>query len=235
VGTAAPDPRRIIESIRKGGADVLLTSGGVAGSFTDDIGSMGLLVRADAGTTILNPSGRVFEQLFSSIPIEECNRLGADGVITMLFSLEDEVKCMERTAATAAECNRYGLGYCVEAIPGGFSQPLNQTIENVSFSARLACEMGADFVKVPFVGEPEAFREQVVECCYKPVIILGGGGSKSDEEILTDVRRGMDAGCKGIAYGRLLWSHPAVEKICTAITKVIHEDASVQQALLCCR
>ena len=106
VGAAAPDPRKIIESVRKGGADVLLTSGGVAGSFADDIGGMGLLVRADAGTTIQSPTGKVFEQLFSSVAIEECNRLGADGVISMLFShVEDEVKCIERSAATAAECN----------------------------------------------------------------------------------------------------------------------------------
>jgi len=235
VGAAAPDPRKVIESVRKGGADVLLTSGGVAGSFADEIGGMGLIVRADGGTTIKGPSGTVFEQLFASVPIEECNRLGADGVISMMFShVPDEVGSIERTAAISAECKKYGLGYCVEAIPGGFALPQHQTIENISFSARLACEMGADFVKVPFVGEAQAFREQVVEKCYKPVIVLGGGGGKSDEVILADVRRAMDAGCSGIAYGRLLWAHPHPEKICAAITKVIHEDASVEQALLCC-
>ncbi len=234
VGQKAPDPRRIIDGVREGGADVLLTTGGVAGAFADEIGSMGLIVRADGGTTVKGETGIVFEQIFPSFPIEECNRLGADGVISMLFShVDDEVNSIQQSAWFATECNQYGLALCIEAVPGGFALPKHQTLENISFSARLACEMGADFVKVPFTGDAASFKEYVVDRSYKPVIVLGGGGQKSDEEILTDVRAAMDADCKGIAYGRLLWAHPNVAGICRAITKIIHDDATVAQAMLC--
>lgn len=236
IGVQAPDPRRIIESVRDGGADVLLTTGGVADTFTDDIGGMGLIIRADGGTTIKGASGSVFEQLCTSFSIEECNRLGADGVIAMHFShVEDEVSSIQQSTRYYTECKKYGLCLCIEAVPGGFSLPQQQTIENIAFSARLACEMGADFVKVPFTGDIRSYREQVVDRSFKPVIVLGGGGKKSDTEILTDVRCAMDAGCKGIAYGRLLWAHPNIKGICSAIAKIIHEDATVEKALLSCK
>ena len=230
----APDPRRIIENVREGGADVLLTTGGVAGAFADEIGSMGLIVRLDGGTTVRNPTGKVYEQVFPLAPISECNRLGADGVIAMLFShVEDETKSIQQCATFAAQCNQNGLAFCIESVPGGFVLPQYQTLENIAFSARIACEMGADFVKVPFTGEAAGFKEHVVDRSYKPVVVLGGGGKKTDEEILMDVRAAMDAGCKGIAYGRLLWAHSNVVGICRAINKIIHDDATVAQAMLC--
>lgn len=232
IGEHAPDPARIINDAHESGVDTFLTTVGVAESYTNEIGDMGLILRIDGGTTHVNPCGKVFEQVYSGFSVEDCNRVGSDGVIAMQFTqMDEEVSYLKRCTWYYSECKKYGQVLCLEAVPGGFSYPEYVTVENVGFAVRLACELGADFVKAPFVGNAEDYKKVVVDRCYKPLVVLGGGGKKTDMEILTEIKTAMDAGCKGVAYGRAIWGHQNVKGICSAISRIIHDDATVEQAL----
>ena len=234
VGMKLKNPREVVATAMSSGADALLTTAGTAEYCLKQIGRSGLLIRTDCGTSVTHWSGKVFTNSYETASVEMADRLGADGVINMLIthmkSGDEEERSVARNAKAADLCNRYGMALCIEAIPGGFVYPENQTIESIGFTSRLACEMGADIVKSLFINDKE-YAGRVVETCYRPLIVLGGGNAKTDKELLESTKAAMDMGCKGVAYGRVVWSHQNMEKICQALAMIIHEDATVDQAL----
>ncbi len=225
------DPRTVLEAAVAGGVDAVLTTFGVAEHYQKEIGSIGLILRIDGGTTCLHPSGNIMDQGTQTFTVEDAVRMGADGVMCMGFpGLENESAMARMLAHNASECKKWGMVYGVEMMPGGFINDEIKTVENIMFADRLGAEYGADFVKSLPVSDPAEFRK-VIHNCYKPILVLGGGGARTDRELLQMIRDAIDAGAKGVTIGRNIWKHQSVEKLCRAITMVIHEDASVEQAL----
>ncbi len=225
------NPAHVISEALNGGADAILTTYGVAQNFQKEIGNAGLILRVDGGTTQAHPSGYIMDKVKQIFTVEDAVRVGADGVMCMGFTgLEDEDKMIQNIAHIASECDKWGLVFGAEMIPGGFIKDDLKTIENIKFANRLGAELGADFIKSPYIGENGAFKE-VIDNCYKPVMVLGGGNSRTDEEVLTLVREAMDCGTSGVVIGRNIWKHKAIKNICSAIAMIIHEDASVKEAM----
>lgn len=225
-------PSDVINKAKKGGIDAILTSYGIAQTYQEDIINIGLILRIDGGTTHMHPVGHVFGKSVETFSVLDAVRIGADGVMCMGFTgLEEENLMFERIARIASDCNEYGIVFGAEMIPGGFQDPSKNTIENIAFTARLGAEYGADFIKTTYLGNAGTYKEKVIEPCFKPVVILGGGAGKSDFEILSMVREAMSAGCQGVAIGRNIWTHSNIENLCKAISMIIHEDISVEEAI----
>lgn len=232
VGDSIASPAAVIEKAVLGGVDAILTSFGVAQQYSKEIGNIGLILRVDGGSTILNPAGVVFNRPIRTFSVEDAVRIGADGVLCMGWTgTPDEELTMQNLAYFSGECNKYGLVFGAEMIPGGFGKEGKTTLENIAFSNRLGAEYGADFIKSPFAGDAPSFHEKVVSTCYKPIVVLGGGASKTDHALLKMVRDAMDAGCNGVAIGRNIWKHKKIEKLCEAIAAIIHEDISLEDGL----
>ena len=87
----------------------------------------------------------------------------------------------------------------------------------------------ADIIKSEFVGGEEF--KKVVENCYVPILVLGGGKAKAIEDIFAHIRASLDAGAKGVIMGRNIVRHENVAQVCSAIAALIHDDASVEEAL----
>jgi len=232
VGSSIASPASVIEKAVAGGVDAILTSYGVAQQFSKEIGNIGLILRVDGGSTILNPSGVPFQRPTGTFKVEDAVSIGADGVLCMGWTgTKDEELTMQNLANFASECRKYGVVFGAEMIPGGFGQEELSTLENIAFSNRLGAEYGADFIKSPYRGDSTEFRKKVVDTCYKPIIVLGGGSNKLDLDLITMVRDAMDAGCKGVAIGRNIWKHQKIEKLCQSIGSVIHNDYSIEKAM----
>ncbi len=69
---------------------------------------------------------------------------------------------------------------------------------------------------------------QVVESCPVPIVILGGPKVESDLEALKWAKGCVDAGGVGVAMRRNIWQHENPKAIAKAISKILHEDASVE-------
>jgi class I fructose-bisphosphate aldolase len=216
------NPGEIITKAVNSGADALLTTFGVAQHFQKEIGRIGLILRIDGGTTEKNPTGRVFDKATKMFNVEDAIRLGADGVMCMGFTgVEDEYISLKNIASTAAECQKWGLAFGVEMIPGGFYDTKQWTIENVEFASRVGAEYGADFIKAPFIGDAKSYKK-VVDNCYKPILVLGGGESKTEEELLAMVKEAMEAGCSGVIIGRNIWKNKEMEEMIRSIVRIVH-------------
>ena len=234
IGQRIQDPRKTVETAMNSGCDALLTNIGTAEYCLDLLNNKGLIIRGDAGTSTMHHSGNCFENSITTASVEAANALGADAYINMLFthmpSGEQDERTLERSAKMADECRKYGMAYLIEAVPGGFVDPSVQTVDNVAFASRLSVEMGADAVKTVFTNTPD-YEEKVVKTCFRPVIVLGGGTGKTHEALFKSTKDAMNSGCIGVAYGRLVWSDPKMPQLCRALSKIIHEDISVQEAL----
>jgi class I fructose-bisphosphate aldolase len=103
-------------------------------------------------------------------------------------------------------------------------------VKIVKHSARLGAELGADIVKVPYTGSPEGFRE-VVEGCFVPVVIAGGGKRETDQDLLEMVKGAMVAGGAGVSIGRNVFQHKNPSRIVRAICGIVHDRWTVKEAL----
>ena len=149
--------------------------------------------------------------------------------VSALFT-ENTAEILPYLASLVAQCREWALPVLAEMLPGGFADPARWwTAENIAFACRLGAEMGVDFIKTQYTGDPESFR-RVVEATYVPIVVLGGGKRKTVEGLLGTVYGAMQAGAKGVAIGRNIYQYPEPRKITAALAAIIHEGATPEAA-----
>ncbi len=221
------DPARVLDSVVENGADAILTTLGIAQEFFQTFKSVGLIVRVDGGSSQLAKEMQC-KLLYS---VEEALRLGADGVACMGFPGTNlETETLTNIATLARECLAWNVPLMAEMVPGGLVSSQLLTPENISLSARIGVELGADFIKTEYVGPPEKF-EQVVENCFRPVLVLGGARTNDDRSLLTIVKSCIEIGVAGVVMGRSVWRHPRPGAMVRSLAAIIHQNASVPEAL----
>jgi len=132
-------------------------------------------------------------------------------------------------ANLATECRKWNIPLMVESIPFGWPKADNRNPEIIAAAARVASELGADYVKTFYTGDKDSFSK-VVQNSLVPVLVLGGPKIDSDLEVLQMVRDAIDAGAVGITMGRNIWGHTNVVGMSAALTNIIHDDASAETA-----
>jgi DhnA family fructose-bisphosphate aldolase class Ia len=103
-------------------------------------------------------------------------------------------------------------------------------VNNVKHAARVGAELGADIVKVVYTGSVESFT-QVVQGCPVPVVIAGGAKMNSDEDIFKMVEDALQAGAAGVSIGRNAFQHKNPTKMVQALSKMVHNAASIEEAV----
>jgi len=222
------NPAEKIERVVAGGADVIMTTFGIASKFSDSIGSAGLILRVDGGYSQMAKNSKPIRLIYS---VEDALRLGADGVVCMGFpGSQFEAETLPYLSKLASDCYKWGMPLMAEMLPRGFEGGEDsRTPENIALACRMGVELGADFIKTDFTGDAESFK-QVVEGTFAPIVILGGGKAKSPIDLLQQVYDSVQAGGAGVAMGRNVWRQPEPEKITRAICRILHENATVEEA-----
>lgn len=158
---------------------------------------------------------------------------GADAVKTMMYPFSKDMDTMvNQCAAVAAEAAKYGLPYLAEPIPGGFmADDSMRTPEIIAAGSRIAMEAGADFVKTYYPGTVEGMK-MVVDYANVPVIVLGGEKKDTLHAVFQDVYEAVvQGGASGVAIGRNIWASDRPADIVKGLVALLHEDASVEQAV----
>jgi DhnA family fructose-bisphosphate aldolase class Ia len=192
------------------GADAVMTTYGTARRAAKQ---PGLLGQAALVLSLTVHAADPEEQVLAAL------RLGADSVKVLAVSGERaQWSALERYALI---CERWGMPFQAEVIPGGFDQRDQHTPDNIARVCRQAAEMGADYVKTLYTGDPESMR-RVVEGACVPVVILGGERTSDQESLLRQVEDALSAGVAGVAFGRNIWTHPDPGAITTRLVHAIH-------------
>jgi DhnA family fructose-bisphosphate aldolase class Ia len=213
------DLGRTLRQVVVGGADAVMVSYGSARRFADILAPVGLVLRMDGAASVLSPEKGPGAQFYR---VEDALRLGADALCVSAFPGSPvEEATLTTLAHVIRAAHAWELPVMAEMIPGGFDSPPEQrTLERVRVAARLAAELGADWVKLPYV---EGF-DQVVAGCYAPVVVLGGPSSAGAQATLEIVAASLRAGGCGAVIGRNIWQSGDPQAMTRALTRTIHGE-----------
>ena len=102
--------------------------------------------------------------------------------------------------------------------------------EKIATLVRQAVELGADIIKVDPCEPMERFSE-IVEIADPIRVLVRGGGKVTTRELLERTRVAIDVGARGVVYGRNVVQHPHPETLIAALAAIVHDDASLKDAL----
>ena len=235
--------RSIMQAIVRGGVDGVLLSPGQAGRlapYFQGRDGPALIVRADwmnmprLGTS--NVANAVPQRLLSHQKVttaEQALELGASAITIYLFlGYNDamEAGCVEVCARFVSECRRAGLPCIIEPLAYGGQVTGANTVELLTLGARMAVELGADALKIPYTGDVDSFR-RLVQIAGVPVLVLGGARSDNERDALELFAEGLQAGGKGCLMGRNVTKSADPQALVAQLAGIAHRGWSVDQAL----
>ncbi len=170
--------------------------------------------------------------------IDDALRLGCSGVGFTIYPGSGERKQMyEEIRHASSEAKKAGLAVIIWSYARGeqLSKEGETGIDVISYSAHVACQLGAHIVKVK---PPTAHIEQaaakkvyeaqgikitnmadrtrhVVQSCFngRRIVIFSGGETKSTQELLQEIRDMAQGGSFGSIMGRNAFQRPKKESI----------------------
>lgn len=222
------DMRTTISNVVAGGANAILMHKGIVRAGHRGTGKdVGLIIHLSAGTS-LGPDPNAKELVCT---VEEAIKLGADAVsVHINLGADTEKEMLMQLGHISERCYEWQMPLVAMMYTRGAKIKDEFDVNNVKLAARAGAELGADIVKVVYTGNPESFAE-VVDGCTVPVVIAGGPKMNSDEEIFRMVEGALAAGAAGVSIGRNAFQHKNPTKMVQALSKMVHEEASVEKAI----
>ena len=230
------DPLKVIQTIGSSGADGILVSPWLIARHPEVLGDLAFVARLDGGNSKLGP--RV-DQARNVNTVEQVLRYGAEMVaINVFIGGENEPEMLSKLGETAAACEDWGVPLLAEMIPtseldhhyGRVEARQVELSDPVGIVSRMGAEYGGDVIKTIYSGNKQEFAE-LVRTTTVPILVAGGPKTGSDLEFLTIVKDCIDAGSAGITMGRNVWQRPRVEGMLAALCAIVHQDATVEEAL----
>ena len=222
------DMRTTISKVVGGGANAILMHKGMVRAGHRGTGKdVGLIIHLSAGTAV-SPDPNAKELVCT---VEEAIKLGADAVsIHINLGAETDKEMLRQFGRVSERCLEWQMPLVTMMYTRGPKIENEYDVENVKLAARVGAELGADIVKVVYTGSVESFTE-VVRGCPVPVVIAGGPKMGSDEDIFRMVEGALQAGAMGLSIGRNAFQHQTPDKMIQALSEMVHNEATVDQAI----
>jgi len=235
--------RSITEAVIAGGVDGILLSPGQAmrlAPYFRGRDGPALILRADwmnmprLGTS--NVANAVPQRLLAHqkvVTARQALDLGASAITIYLFlGYNDRIEAtgIEVCARFVSECRRVGLPCIIEPLAYGGQVTGANIVEILMLGARMAVEIGADALKIPYTGDVDSFR-RLVEVSEVPVLVLGGARSDNERDALELFAEGLEAGAKGCLMGRNVTKSPDPQRMVEQLCGIAHRGWTVGRAL----
>lgn len=235
------DMRKVVQVLVDAAPDAIQLTAGQARHLQDIPGRFkpSLVLRTD----VANIYGKELPDARFSLMIEETMlqavRLDAACVCVNLFQIpgapEVHAQCVENILRLKPQADYYGVPMMVEPLvfrenseQGGYM--VNGDLTSIMYLVRQAVELGADIIKADPTDDVGVYHK-VVEAASGIPVLVRGGGRVSDREILTRTQGLLEQGAAGIVYGRNVIQHPNPKGITRALMAMVHDGASVDEAL----
>lgn len=168
------------------------------------------------------------------VSVEFALRHAFDAVkVILLWGLErhEQMANLKLVGNIAEQCDRWGLPLMVEPVLWGSGVPPEKKNDPalIESAARVALELGADILKIPYTGQAEAFTA-LVGRLRVPVFVLGGPKMGTLADAFAVAHQSVLAGARGIVFGRNVWQHPSMDAVVRGLMDVVHEGVEPQTA-----
>lgn len=221
------DISKAVNDVAEGGANAVIGHIGLPRYGHRHQGKdIGLVLHLSASTMLsTRPNRKVLVNT-----VENALRMGADGVsVHVNIGDDDESDMLKDLGRIAVECNYWGMPLIAMMYPRGPKIKDEKALEVVKVAARVGAELGADFVKTNYTGDPESFAE-VVRGCPAPILIAGGSKLSTKDMFIT-IEGAMKAGAKGLSIGRNVFQHKKPSLFVKAACAIVHDNMSAEEAL----
>ena len=237
----AADPTFQLKLAQRGGYSGIVFHVGVAAKYMKAFAGRVPLILKINGKTTVPPDNLAFSPLAASV--EDAVRLGADAVgYTLYLGSPAQDRDIAQAGEVRSDCQRYGMPLIIWSYPRGEAIETKggrDSLYAIDYAARMACEIGADMVKlnVPKLDEkhtascPAPYNElkpslaeavnRIVDSAGKTLVLISGGSKMGDEDLLEKAKLCLDAGVTGLIFGRNMWQRKMDDAL--AITKRIKE------------
>jgi DhnA family fructose-bisphosphate aldolase class Ia len=209
----------IVDVVRKmveGGADAVMVNFGAVKRIVENFGGK-------IGIVLTIP--------FDPKYVEFAAKLGVDAVKTTYFGpvpLNEEK--YNQFSSIGRACEEWCIPWMAEVVPVDAQGKTIYDVKVIKKAARIGSEVGGDIVKTAYAGTVEEYKD-VVKSCLAPIVVMGGPKMESEKDVLQMVKNSVDSGAVGGAIGRNIWQHKDPTKMAKAISKIIHENITVEEAL----
>lgn len=183
------------------------------------------------GKTTIPPDNEAFSPVIANV--EDAVRLGADAIgYTLYVGSPAQGADFVQFEGVRSEAEALGMPVIVWAYPRGSAIETKggrDSLYAVDYAARVACELGADVVKINLPkldkveGLPKPYSElqedeaaavqRVVQSAGKTLVLFSGGSKLGDEDLLHKAHLCMSAGATGLIFGRNMWQRPLDEAL----------------------
>lgn len=200
----------------------------------------GLVLRTDLANVYNNPLDSILFSHHVPHAVEEAVRLDAVALCVNLMDLPGHPEVREANIrsimALRREATRYGMPLMVEPLvmqdnakaSGGYM--VNGDIDKIVTLVRQGVELGADLIKSDPSDDISEYG-RVIEVAGDIPVLVRGGGRVDDRTLLERTVAVLEAGARGIVYGRNVVQHENPAGITAALLAVLHDGADVDEAL----
>jgi len=204
-------------------ADGLFVTRGVLRSCVDPKNSPPVILRMSGGSSVI---GKDLAHETITTSVQEAIRLNVAAVGMSIFVGSDyEYDSLANLGKLVNECEGHGIP--VMAVTAVGKELEKRDARYLGLCCRIAAEFGAKVVKTYWC---ENF-DKVVNGCPVPVVMAGGPKGETAREVFEFVHDGMQKGAIGVNLGRNIWQHQYPVAMMKALRAIIHEDASVSDAV----
>jgi class I fructose-bisphosphate aldolase len=239
------DPLFQLRLAKQGGYSGIVFHVGLAQKYMKDFAGEVPLVLKLNGKTNIPKDDYAFSPKTASV--EDAVRLGADAVgYTLYVGSPAQDEDIRQFSEIREDCEALGMPLIMWAYPRGEAIEAKggrDSLYAVDYAARVACELGADVVKLnlPEYDEAKAndlpkpydqmkltaeeAMEKVIKSAGRTLVLVSGGSKISDEDLLEKVKACMEAGVTGLIFGRNMWQRGLDEalKMTKKIKRIMSE------------
>jgi 3-hydroxy-5-phosphonooxypentane-2,4-dione thiolase len=202
-------------------ADALMCTRGILRSVVPPSMRTPVVMRASGGPSILKELSD--EQI--AIDIEDAARLNVAALAVQVFiGGQHETQSIHNMTRLVDQGLRYGIPVMGVTAVG---KELTRDARYLRLACRIIAELGAQFVKTYYCDED---FDTVTASCPVP-IVMAGGKKLPELDALTMASRAIAEGAAGVDMGRNIFQSDNPEGMMRAVTAVVHERKSPQEAL----
>src|SRR5438067_1402058 len=201
-------------------ADALMCTRGILRSVVPPSMRTPVVMRASGGPSILKELSD--EQI--AIDLEDAARLNVAALAVQVFiGGEHETQSVHNMTRLVDLGLRVGIPVMGVTAVG---KELTRDAKYLRLACRICAELGAQFVKTYYCEED---FETVTASCPVP-IVMAGGKKLPELDALAMAHRAVNEGAAGVDMGRNIFQSDNPEGMMRAVTAVVHEHKSPQEA-----